>query len=168
MFELFGKKRKANFPLPGIDHPAMGHLSGASGVLQGRIESEHGVIVVSINPDGQPIEASLSLAEKVMKNISALNDRGRGLVAADALDAYNSDWRFGERINDGGIMEMFEKPPRSKAEFCASLMLSMVQVTGSERVTLSFACEEMSWKHNFSVTSLDGVDFNNVRIDLHV
>ena len=166
MFELFRKKNKVNRPLPEIDHPAMGRLSGASGVLQGRIESEQGVITVSINPDGQSIEASLSLAEKIMRNIATLDDRCRDLVAADALEAYNSDWRFGERINDGGIMEMFEKPLKSKAEFCASLTLSMVQITGSEHVTLRFACEELPLMRNFCVTSLDGSNFNEVRIEL--
>jgi hypothetical protein len=166
MFEIFGKKKKVNRPLPEIDHPAMGRLSGASGVLQGRIESEHGVIAVSINPAGQPIEASLFFAESVMQNIAALSDRGRDLVAADALEAYNCDWRFGERINDGGIMEMFEKPQKSKAEFCASLTLSTVQITGSEHVTLRFACEDLPLMRNFCVTSSDGVDFNDVRVEL--
>ena len=167
MFELFGKKKKkVNRPLPEIDHPAIGRLSGASGVLQGKIASEHGDVDVSINPDGLPLEASLSLAEKVMRNITALDDRGRDLVAADALEAYNSDWRFGERINDGGIMEMFEKPMKSKAEFCASLTLSMVQITGSKRVTLRFACEELPSTYSFNVTSLDGVDSNDIRVEL--
>ena len=167
MFELFRAKKKEIRDLPEIDHPAMGRLHGASGVLQGRINYEQGVIAVSINPDGQPIEASLSLAEKVMKNIAALNDRGRNLVAAHALDAYNAEWRFGERVNDGGILEMFAKPQKSKAEFFASLTLSMVQVTGSELVTLSFVCAEMPSGHHVSVSSTDEGSFDNVRIDLY-
>jgi hypothetical protein len=163
MFELLGNKNKVNRPLPDSDHPA---ISGASGALQGRIESEHGVVVAPINPGNQPIGASLSIAEKIMKNIATLDDRGRDLVVADALEDYNSDWRFGERINDGGIMEMFEKPQKSKAEFCASLTLSTVQITGSEHVTLRFACEDLPLMRNFCVTSSDGVDFNDVRVEL--
>lgn len=166
MFDLFRKKNKVQRPSPEIEQAALGRLSGASGAVPGRIESGHGDTVVSINPDGQPIEASLSLAESVMKNIVALSDRARDLVAADALEAYNSDWRFGERINDGGIVEMFEMRLKSKAEFCASLTLSMVQITGSEHVTLRFACEGLSAMRNFCVTSLDGVDFNDVRVEL--
>lgn len=166
MFELFGKKKKVNHSLPEIDHPAMGRLSGASGVLQGRIESERGVIVLSINPDDQPLEASLSLAERVMRNIATLDDKGRDLVAVHALETYNSDWRFGERINDGGIMEMFEKPVKSKAEFCASLKLGRIQITGSDFVTLRFMLGDMSSKHDLDVTSLDGIDFNEVRVEL--
>jgi hypothetical protein len=166
MFDLFRKKTNIKRPSREIEQPAIGHLSGASGVGPGRIESGPGDTVISINPDGQPIEASLSLAESVMKNIVALSERARDLVAADALEAYNSDWRFGERINDGGIVEMFEMRLKSKAEFCASLTLSMVQITGSEHVTLRFACEGFSSMRNFCVTSLDGVYFNDVRVEL--
>jgi hypothetical protein len=166
MFELFGKRKKVARPLPEVDHPALGRLRGASGVLEGSIEFERGVIAVTINPDGHPIEASLSFAEEVMKHMAALKHRGQDLVVSHAMEAYNSDWRFGERLNGGGVMEMFQKPPKSKAEFCESLALSMVRITGSEVVTLTFTCEEVSSMHHFSVTSCGGVDFNDARMEL--
>lgn len=165
MFGLFGKKTQMR-PLPDLDHPTMGRLVGSSGVLEGTVGSALGVIAISINPDGQPLEAALSLAERAMNCIAALNDRGCDLVAANSLDAYNSDWRFGERLKAGGATERFENPLLSKDEFIASLKLSTVEVTGSTLITLWFECGEMFWGHNFSVASFDGVEFNDVRVEL--
>jgi len=165
MFGLFGKKTQIR-PLPDLDHPMMGRLVGSSGVLEGTVGSELGAIAISINPDGQLLESALSLAERAMNGIAALNARGRELVAANSLDAYNSEWRFGERLKAGGAMERFENPLLSKDDFIALLTLSAVEVTGSTLITLWFECGEMFWGHNFSVTSFDGVGFNDVRVEL--
>lgn len=166
MFELFGRKRNSDHGLHGVDHPAMGRLKGLSGVLQGHIESDGGVVTVSIDPDDQPVDSSISLAEKVVANLAALIDRSRDIVAARGVDAYNADWRFGERLNAGGIMELYQQPPMTKAEFGASLAVSEVQVIGSERVALRFKCAQMPWSHNFRVISQDGADFNDIRVEL--
>jgi len=165
MFGLFRKTIQVR-PLPDLEHPTMGHLAGSSGALEGAVGSALGAIAISINPDGGTLEAALALAEEAMNDIAALNDRGCNLVAANSLDAYNSDWRFGERIKDGGARERFENPPLSKDEFIASLKLSSVEVTGSTLITLWFECGEMFWGHNFSVTSFDGIRFSDVQVEL--
>ncbi|WP_366926772.1 DUF2262 domain-containing protein [Comamonas sp.] len=54
----------------------------------------------------------------------------------------------------------------SKEGFIASLTLSAVEVAGSTLITLWFECGEMFWGHSFSVTSFDGVRFNDVRVEL--
>ena len=156
MFELFRATKKKIRHLPEIDRRAMGRLHGVSCILQGRIDYEQGVIAVSINPDGQPVEPSLSLADEVMKNIAALKDRGRNLVAAHALNAYNSEWRFGERVNEGRILEMFAKPQKSNAEFFASR--NAVHGAGQREIPSG---------HHVSVSPTDGGSSENVRIDLY-
>ncbi|WP_367114386.1 DUF2262 domain-containing protein [Comamonas sp.] len=62
--------------------------------------------------------------------------------------------------------ERFENPLLSKEGFIASLTLSAVEVAGSTLITLWFECGEMFWGHSFSVTSFDGVRFNDVRVEL--
>ena len=144
----------------------MGRLRHASGIFQGRVECASGLIGVSIHPDGQPVDTVLAFAERVVENIDTLSVRGRELVAAAALETYNADWRFGERPAGAGIVAMFEAPIKSKAEFSAGLALFLVRVTGHQAVTLSFAWGERSSRHAVSVTSLDGLRFDNVRVEL--
>ena len=162
-----GKRRTSRRERQSAVHPSMGRLRRASGLFQGRIESVDGVVGVSISPDGQPVDSVLAFSERVVETIDALSARGRELVAAEALETYNADWRFGERPAGEGIVAMFEAPVKSKAEFSAGLMLFMVRVTGLRSVTLTFACAERFSRHAVSVTSLDGLGFNSVRVELH-
>ncbi|MDM0026360.1 sugar transferase [Variovorax saccharolyticus] len=166
MTALLEKMRAPGGQAQAIDHPAMGRLRRTAGVFQGRVESENGVIGVSVNPDGQAAETALALAEKVIDNIDALSEKARELVAANALEAYNADWRFGERPVEAGIMVMFEAPMKSKAEFCDCLRLLMVRITGRGLITLTFALREMFSTHIVNITSMDGLGFNDVRVDL--
>ena len=166
MLALSGRMRGSHDHGQEADHAAIGRLRRASGVFQGRIESGDGVIGLSIDPDGQPVDSALAFAERVIERIDALNERGRELVVADALEAYNTDWRFGERPAGAGIMVMFEAPMKSRAEISACLTLFMVRVTGRQLVTLTFACAEMLSRRTVSVTASDGLGFNDVRVEL--
>ena len=87
------------------EHPAIDHLRSTSGgVLHARVPCDGGVIGVVINPDGQSVETSVSLAETVMENITDLGQRGRELVAAGALEDYNAGRRFSEHSAGAGVM----------------------------------------------------------------
>ncbi len=105
-----GKRRTSRRERQSAVHPSMGRLRRASGLFQGRIESVDGVVGVSISPDGQPVDSVLAFSERVVETIDALSARGRELVAAEALETYNADWRFGERPAGEGIVAMFEAP----------------------------------------------------------
>jgi len=150
----------------GVDHLATDRLRRSAGIFQGRIESEEGFVGVSISPDGQPVDTVLAFAERVVDNIDALSERGRELAAAEALETYNADWRFGEIPAEAGVMAMSEGPIKSKAEFFACLVLFMVRITGHRAVTLTFACGDSFSRHAVCVTSSDGLGFDNARVEL--
>ncbi|WGG48125.1 DUF2262 domain-containing protein [Rugamonas sp. DEMB1] len=123
-------------------------------------------VEIDIAPDDATMADALTLAELAVRSLSSIDAKSRIMLAADSLDAYNSDWRFGEIMRDDGSKKPFEKPLLSKDEFCANFQLKSIEALGKSTVTLWYSDSDMFWGHDFFVTSFDGLEFTDTHVSM--
>lgn len=121
---------------------------------------------VSISLDGCPRESTLGLANHVTAHIASLDDKCKGLIAADSLASYNEGWRMGERLLPDGSTIPFENPELEEREFCERLELTALEITGDQTVTFWYDCGDLFWGHSIYVTSFDGLGFEDTSVEM--
>jgi hypothetical protein len=161
--------RRLNEPAPlAVDftHAVLGDLRGTTESIQGTVPFRGSAIDISIHVDGQPLEPVLGLAERVAANLDVLNERCQSLIADQFLDSYNDGWRMGVIAQGDGTTRPFENPGLSRATFCSNLTVQCVEITGDELAALWYECGDLFWGHCFSVTSFNGAEFTDVRVEM--
>ena len=149
-----------------LHDPVLGGLSGTTDELNGVIQAEPIHSNLIIRPDGQLIESALQLAVSVFQQVAVLNEKCKQHVAKELLSVYNEGWRMGEMLQPDGSTVAFESSELSAGEFMSHLRLSDVEITGNELVALWYECGDLFWGHVVSVTSFEGVAFENPHVEL--
>ena len=156
-------------PAEPIDHPVLGPLfpdKTFPDSLVGYASFEENSIELAITPDGQPIEIAIDLATLATENLPRLDALCKGLIADDALEGYNSDWRFGQVALEDGTFRKFEKPLLTREEFFEQLILKNIEAYGTLMLVLSYSESDMFWGHSIQVTFFDGPTFGDAHVSM--
>lgn len=152
-----------------IEHVLLGSLVPHVTLKQrlvGYIMQDGLSVEIDIDPDDATMADALTLAELAVRSLSSIDAKARIMLAADSLDAYNSEWRFGEIVRNDGSTKAFEKLPLSRDEFCANFRLKSIEAIGKSTVTLWYDDNDMFWGHDFFVTSFDGLEFSDTQVSM--
>lgn len=136
--------------------------SGYEGVLN-LLERE---VKFTIDFDGCSEESTLKLAEQIVDNIEAVDEKCRNLIADDSLDSYNSGWRMGEVAQADGSTRPFENPELERHEFIERLLLSSIGLSGNQTSDVWYECGGLFWGHSLFVTAFDGIEFNDAHVQM--
>jgi len=101
-----------------------------------------------------------------LPRLAELDASCRTLIAADLLQSYNSEWRFGRVAKADGATEEFEKPALTETELAAKLSPTSFQVTGGGLLGFWYSDGEVFWGHSVGLTSFDGLALTNVLVGM--
>ena len=164
-----GSTSNQSVPAESIEHPVLGSLfpdKTCPDSLAGHISFGKHEIELHVTPDGQPIELAIDLAVLATESLLELDAMCKELIADDALDGYNSDWRFGQIALDDGTFSEFEKPLLTREKFFENLVLENIETYGSLMLVLSYGNNDMFWGHIFQVTFFDGTTFRDPHVSM--
>lgn len=152
-----------------ITHSFLGALTPNGSLphrLVGQITHEGLTIEIDIDPDDGTMAVALALAELAVRSLSDIDAKAREMLAANSLEAYNSEWRFGDEVLHDGSTSPFEKARLDKDDFCAAFQLKALEACGKNTITLWYGDNDMFWGHEFYVTSFDGLDFSDTYVSM--
>jgi hypothetical protein len=133
--------------------------------LEGAVLYRGNSVSISIDPDGEDILVSLSLARSVIAAISKYDAIARSAAAKDLLGAYNNNWREYEKATEKGLVVAMSDPKLSGQEFADRLTLTSVRVLG-DTCELGYNDGGLFAGHWIFVTARDGAKFEDLSAQL--
>lgn len=118
-----------------------------------------------ICPDKAPIEECLEVTRKLLLELPSFDHKAREIASADLLRNYNDNWRIRGEWKDGVCVDI-ELPHLTSEQFCETLVLTDVGVTGRSLLELYYSGNQMFGDHAVSVSSFDGLTFSDTYVQL--
>jgi hypothetical protein len=147
-----------------MEHPVLGSLSPNKTFpesLSGIVRFGSTQVELLVSPDDKTIEVALELAVALIDQLPQLDAKSRSLVAKEFLESYNTNWRFGEAVEQDGTSKPFEKPLLSEEQFCQNLQLTTIEASGEAMLVFWYGDNDMFWGHTLELTSFDGTAFGD-------
>lgn len=146
-----------------MNDPVLGVLKSApqfSTCMLASVSYQGREISLTLDPDGEEVEACLGLARDLVTSLEVLESKARAVAAEKLLDEYNQSWRTFSRARADGSMEEVIHPVLAGSEFRQRLGLESLAVTGS-MIEFCFTDDGLFAGHSIFVTSFDGTGFTD-------
>jgi len=152
-----------------IIHPKLGRLEptgGSDDSFEGVIDLCGDKIDLIIELDTAIKDTVFEFAVSVINSISSLNHQAKHLISSNLLDTYNLDWNEYDEVNEDGSTHTVSNPQLSSDQFIIQFELDGVIICGIDCIELWYKPNALFLGHSIFVTSFDGLNFSETRVQM--